>query len=146
MTNEIIHFRKVSGVNETTDPVYLENGEVCELINFVLDQTGAFGTPVKRGSWGTLGAPLPSGSIKGLLSVVSSNGDNYLLAISDGKLWLSKNGTGEWQMVYEGELSGETFGTLFTNGGAMVYAGYNGVYSFRGMNWKTHKHFPSNRL
>ncbi len=128
MTNEIIHFRKVSGVNETTDPVYLENGEVCELINFVLDQTGAFGTPVKRGSWGTLGAPLPSGSIKGLLSVVSSNGDNYLGAISEGKLWLSKSGTGEWLLVYEGDLSVETSGTLFTNGGAIIHSGYNGVF------------------
>ncbi|MCC6637261.1 MAG: hypothetical protein IT278_05985, partial [Ignavibacteriaceae bacterium] len=128
MTNEIIHFRKVSGVNETTDPVYLENGEVCELINFVLDQTGAFGTPVKRGSWGTLGAPLPSGSIKGLLSVVSSNGDNYLGAISEGKLWLSKSGTGEWLLVYEGDLSVETSGTLFTNGGAIIHSGYNAVF------------------
>lgn len=128
MTNEIIHFRKVSGVNETTEPVYLKNGEVCELINFVLDQTGAFGTPVRRGSWSTYGAPLPSGSIKGVLSVVSPNGDNYLVAISDGKLWLSKNGTGEWQMVYEGELSGETSGTLSTNGGAIIYVGYNGLF------------------
>lgn len=128
MTNEIIHFRKVSGVNETTDPVYLENAEVRELINFVLDQTGAFGNPVRRGSWSSHGAPLPSGSIKGLLSVVSSNGDNYLGAISEGKMWLSKNGTGEWLLVYEGDLSGETCGTLMTNSGAITYSGYNSLF------------------
>ncbi|GAB1442652.1 hypothetical protein MASR2M39_14880 [Ignavibacteriales bacterium] len=128
MTNEIIHFRKVSGVNETTDPVYLENGEVCELVNFVLDHTGAFGTPVRRGNWSTLGAPLPSGSIKGILSVVSANKDTYLVAISEGKLWLSKNGSGEWSLVYEGELSGETFGALMTNGGAIIHSGYNSLF------------------
>lgn len=128
MTNEIIHFRKVSGVNETIDPVYLKNGEVCELINLVLDQTGAFGTPVRRGSWSTLGAPLPSGSITGLQSVVSPNRDNYLVAISEDKLWLSKNGTGEWLLVYEGDLSGETCGTLMTNGGAIIHSGYYSVF------------------
>ncbi len=128
MGNEIIHFRKVSGVNETTDPVYLEQGEVRELINFVLDQPGAFGTPVRRGSWSTHGAPIPSGSIKGLLHVDSPNGDSYLVAISDGKLWLSKNGTGEWQLVYEDELSGETYGALATNGGVIIYAGYKSLF------------------
>ncbi|MBK6680449.1 MAG: hypothetical protein IPG53_10670 [Ignavibacteriales bacterium] len=65
MTNEIIHFRKVSGVNETTDPVYLENGEVCELINFVLDQTGVFGTPVKEEVGAHSVLRFPPGALKG---------------------------------------------------------------------------------
>lgn len=128
MANEIINFRKVSTVNETTDPVYLENGEVSEFTNLVLDHSGAFGTPVRRGRWSTMSAPLSSGSIVGVFPVISPNGDNYVAAVLDGKLLLSKNGTGEWQTVFEGDLTGETGGCLMTNEGVIIYSGYYNLF------------------
>lgn len=129
--NEAVFIGPVTGIDEVTAPLYLQEGEVPEMTDLVLDSPGMTGIPVRRGNW--VNHPGPgTGNIDGLAGATSGGGDIFLLAFTGGSVAASKNGTGEWEVIAAGLSDEGPCGTLpvggdktlvFKGGSALVAGG-----------------------
>lgn len=128
--NEAVFIGPVTGLDEVTAPLYLQEGEVQEMTDLVLDTPGQMGIPVRRGNW--VNHPGPgAGTINGLATATSGGGDRYLLAFTEGSVAASKNGTGEWEVLATGLSGAGPCGTvpvggdriLIFKGGSSIVAG-----------------------